>query len=171
MGYTHYWYRKKEIPEEKFMAFLHDFEIFLNAYPSQRSLIQGSRQNGEIYQGGILAFNGIGENSHETFVLEMEKNNVPDYELKYAKQNKGLFFDFCKTARKPYDTVVCAALIIAKKKLGSHISIASDGSDEPRMWAESKEMCQNALGYGDKFDFNEKGSATYRRNENLSYSV
>ena len=36
-------------------------------------------------------------------------------------------FDFCKTARKPYDVVVCAALLAIKHHQGDNVEIRSDG--------------------------------------------
>lgn len=39
-------------------------------------------------------------------------------------------FQFCKTARKPYDTAVTACLLLAKHHFGSAIEITSDGGPE-----------------------------------------
>ena len=64
---------------------------------------------------GVIAFNGIGSESHETFVWE----------------NKVIDFNFCKTARKAYDPAVCAILILVKKHYGEGVEISSDGN-----WSE-----------------------------------
>lgn len=58
------------------------------------------------------------EDSHESFVIA----------------NEATEFTFCKTARKPYDAVVCAVLILAKAYFGKNIEISSDGD-----WAEWQE--------------------------------
>lgn len=128
---------------------------------TQTSFIHGSF-NGDFIKNNTLAFNGIGDNSHETFVMQQDLN-PEQWEIDRAGEDNGLFFEFCKTARKPYDVMVCAALIIAKKRFGKYIKIASDGSDEPDMWQEAKEICQNTLGYGARFDFR-NGNGIFRRN-------
>ena len=46
-------------------------------------------------------------------------------------KNPNEIFDFCKTAHKPYDSVVTAILIRAKVIYGDLVSISSDGG-----WSE-----------------------------------
>jgi hypothetical protein len=57
--------------------------------------------------------------------------------------------DFVKTAFKPYDVAVTAALLIAKRYLQEEIVVHSDGSDA--QWADARRLCQAHLGYGDWF--------------------
>lgn len=64
-------------------------------------------------QYGGLMINGKGENGHEDFSLR-----------EHFSQNES---DFCKTARKSYDVVVTACLIILKHYLKDNITIGSDG--------------------------------------------
>lgn len=65
-----------------------------------------------MYKG--LKINGRGENAHEDFILR-----------EHYKQND--VFNFCKTARKPYDLAVVACLVILKHYLGESIQVSSDG--------------------------------------------
>ena len=58
---------------------------------------------------------------------------------------------WCKTAFKPYDVAVTAALLIAKHHWGRKIEITSCGS-EPQ-WSDAKRVCQLLLGYGASFHF------------------
>ena len=58
-----------------------------------------------------MSFNGVGDGAHETFYIELPSHDD----------------GFCKTAEKPYDMVVTASLILAKKIFGADISIKSDG--------------------------------------------
>ena len=51
-----------------------------------------------------------------------------------------------KTAFKPYDVAVTAALVIAKRYLGKRLVIQSNGLDA--QWADAKDLCQRHLGYG-----------------------
>ena len=72
-----------------------------------------------------IALNGAGE-CHEPFILEP-----------YLYSDRG----FCKTARKPYDMVVTAILIRAKKHAGDAFRVSSDESwDE---WENGKEFLEN----------------------------
>jgi len=86
-----------------------------------------------------------GDCSHETFHLP----------LKYPKKGgwdtpkNGKYFDFCKTAYKPYDLPVICALIIAKHFFGSQIRVNSDGTEEN--WIDGKLICDRILGYGNDF--------------------
>jgi hypothetical protein len=52
----------------------------------------------------------------------------------------------CKTAFKPYDLAVTAALLIAKHHWGEKITIASSG--EEAEWSDARQVCQLVLGYG-----------------------
>jgi hypothetical protein len=58
----------------------------------------------------------------------------------------GLYFDFCKTAFRPYDMAVTACLVIAKHYLQDRIVVRSDGDDD--QWQDAKWLCQIELGYG-----------------------
>ena len=71
-----------------------------------------------------IQFNGLGNDGHETFGLTKEKPG------KDAE-----FFDFCKTARKPYDLAVGLALLIAKNHARNSIKVSSDG-DWDSDWTE-----------------------------------
>jgi hypothetical protein len=59
---------------------------------------------------------------HETFFLHP----------KIGKTSDG--FDSCKTARKPYDLMVKACLLICKEYLGDDIEISSDEDSDPDNW-------------------------------------
>jgi len=96
-----------------------------------------------------------GDCSHETFMLEQEMKNIPDYKIKELDdpKNKGLVFEFTKTAYKPYDLAVNVALIIAKHYLKEGIMVSSDG--EMNNWEEGMNLCQHFLGYGLDFKLEE----------------
>jgi ubiquitin len=80
-----------------------------------------------------IQFNGLGNEGHETFGLAKEK----------PKPNSDSeFFDFCKTARKPYDLAVGLVLLIAKNHAPNSIKISSDG-DWDHDWSEIKEAYNN----------------------------
>jgi len=66
--------------------------------------------------------------SHETFSIEREVE--PKKEM--GIDNKNTTFGFCKTARKPYDVMVTACLILYKYHFEKLVQISSDG--DPEEW-------------------------------------
>ena len=137
MGYTHYWnIYQTIIPQDIWRSFASDFIKILPQFMDK--LDHETDQKFDI-NGNDIRFNGIGEESHETFTINrknpMEKSY--DGEIKY--------FDFCKTARKEYDIAVCCALIVAKKHFGDIINISSDGNNEEL--EEANSLCKNILKY------------------------
>jgi len=64
----------------------------------------------------------------------------------WEKPENGLYFQFCKTAFRPYDLAVTVFLVVAKHHLESSLVIASDGTEEN--WFDAKLLCHIALGYG-----------------------
>ncbi len=91
--------------------------------------------------GGILVrFNGVGPRAHESFRMERIYAGPP------ARSMRGRYFDFCKTACKPYDLAVAAVLVAAKHRFGKLILVQSDGGAAE--WAPAKALCQSILGVG-----------------------
>lgn len=89
-----------------------------------------------------------GDCSHETMLFERIKT-LEEWE---KQKENGLYFDFCKTAFKPYDLAVIALLIIAKYYLKDKIEVSSDGTEG--QWFDGKLLCQQELGYGLDFKLN-----------------
>lgn len=61
----------------------------------------------------MIRFNGMGENGHETFLFKLDSEK----------------FNFCKTARKPYDLPVCKILLVLKHYM-PNLELSSDGFSE-----------------------------------------
>lgn len=91
-----------------------------------------------------------GSCSYESFIFERVLD-VPDYQRE--KTPDGPFFNFCKTAFRPYDLAVTAALIIAKHHLKGAMTVTSDG--EAPHWFDGAMLCQSLLGYGLDFKLDE----------------
>jgi hypothetical protein len=140
MGYTHYWYRVKNLP-------IHAFDQFTGA--CKNIIAQSGVKICNLEGIGepeittfLVAFNGNAsvEMDHESFVIE--RNYIVD---EYSHKNEdGLYFAFCKTARKPYDVVVIACLIAAKLYFGEKIQIKSDGSFTE--WQDGIKLASQVLG-------------------------
>ena len=86
-----------------------------------------------------------GDCSYEGFVVERDLE--PD-EWQTGDE-KGRYFNFCKTAFRPYDLAVTAALIVFKHYFGDDFQVSSDGEDE--FWFDGRMACYTVLGYGMKY--------------------
>ncbi len=83
-----------------------------------------------------------------TYEIEPQGKTNYDGSPKSPKEI-GKYFQFTKTAYKPYDLAVTVALVIAKHYFKDEIMISSDGNIEN--WEEAMQLCQHFLGYGAKF--------------------
>lgn len=136
MGYTHYWTYKPENAEDSYSlkrGFARAAERivgYLNFLRENRGIVvAGPLGDGEPIINDIsIRFNGDGGTGldHETFSLDFFE--------------AGGGFAFCKTARKPYDTLVCLSLIALFEEIGdrSVFGYSSDGDDED--WAEARDV-------------------------------
>ena len=146
MGYTHYWRNPEGFSETQWIAIIADVRKLFAALPDH------SDSSGAYHSGDPLAiddqkggppvcgtkqiwFNGGGGHdlNHETFVMVPRPDN----------------FAFCKTARKPYDLVVQAVLLVAKHHKPD-LYVSSDGDYDE--WEEARKWAQKTLGYDDGFD-------------------
>jgi hypothetical protein len=119
MGYTHYFTTANQITKEQ----MDELGLFV-----QKAIKIFEEETGHKIKGPMgdcepiitskeIAFNGDEESkmSHETMAIYSNDNNQA--------------FSFCKTARKPYDALVVATILEAKK-LGILKSWSSDGDEE-----------------------------------------
>ena len=126
MGYTHYWSFDDKIAPEAWQKIMEDAKKLIVA-TSVKLLHDYDEPNSHPYVGeDKIWLNGAGDEGHETFVL------TP----------KPTAFEFCKTAQKPYDLIVCAILAVAHEHAG--ISVRSDG-DAPD-WTPALVFASATLG-------------------------
>jgi hypothetical protein len=145
--------RYQEIPADTLITLLCGSQENLSANDSDIS--------GQWFAGLKLKHRSCsGDCSHETFSLplKIEKENwqKPIGKIRYYDRDGkpvyndpkdvGRYFEFCKTAYKPYDLAVIICLIIAKHYLKEEILISSDG--EIDTWRDGMLICQKILGYG-----------------------
>ncbi len=105
MGYTHYWTLENAIEQSDWNKFLEGARQIIGTATDAGIPLQDDSA------GAAIFINGVGANAHESFVITSED----------------VGFNFCKTAEKPYDTVVTAILIHLKQSLGSKVVVTSDG--------------------------------------------
>lgn len=146
MGYTHYWRRPKELEAGRFLKFVEDVRRLYAALPKQSKAHEGYEdeplriaswdgKGKPEFLVGHVAFNGRGRLSHESFRM--------DRVMKTCHLVDGLCFDFCKTARKPYDLLVCVALMALKARF-PEVEVTSDGG--PEDWEIAWQLYHDTLG-------------------------
>jgi hypothetical protein len=108
---------------------------------------------GNWFAGALLETRCCGGDcSYETF--NFPQTMTKEF-LQASNSHKGLYFECCKTAYRPYDLAVNAFLVIAKHHLGDKISIHSDGN--LNHWLEGIALCRVYLGYPEHYVFNADG--------------
>ena len=114
MGYTHYFYQQRDFSAIEWQQVQAAFRRLLDNLPQHSTnaggyfadrplVLRGWDGNGQPEcTFNAITFNGDadGDLGHETFTMTRQKESD---------------FDFCKTARKPYDLAVCAMLLIANQ--------------------------------------------------------
>jgi hypothetical protein len=87
MGYTHYWRQYDGFNSDKWDALVqHSLYLQAAVYPSAK-LADVEMSDFQI------SFNGVAPQNHETFTLDRAMS---------PPNNRDHFFNFCKTAQKPY---------------------------------------------------------------------
>lgn len=109
MGYTNYFKPTRKVTEQEFKQFVSACKKLYKNLPMKTNMAGGYHEDDLLeiaggngmgkpeFKSTHVCFNGKGELSHETFFIERESEK----------------WDFCKTARKPYDLLVVACLIAA----------------------------------------------------------
>jgi hypothetical protein len=135
MGYTNYF--TQTVTSDR------DSEMYRKFAVDAKAILETAEQRGIELANGMgeiqgqwevsdtrVIFNGLGDDSHETFLFTREDN---------------LGFNFCKTAHKPYDAVVTACLIALGRAYGESVSIDSDGAWDDNDWTAGRALYQMAV--------------------------
>jgi hypothetical protein len=125
MGYTNYWTQNRAFTTQEWG------DIRAACIPMFNRLKQvkgGSGEGRPIIDNSDIIFNGDAskEEEHETFQLMKAGNG----------------FNFCKTARKPYDRYVKAVLVVANYYAPGALEVSCDGDDEPDCWTEGVRIAE-----------------------------
>lgn len=119
MGYTHYWSGKPNLSADV----IEDIEKIIEG--SGVKIGNGLGEGTPILSAELVRFNGwdADDEAYETF--ELGDSDA---------------WTFCKTARMPYDVVVCATLIRVREASPEFI-IESDGRwDDADEWGRAREL-------------------------------
>lgn len=107
MGYTHYWTASQQLdplPEKA----VKDIQAIFDKCADIIAFEEDEPDKPPLVTPELITFNG--REGCETFVFDLSKG-----------------FNFCKTARLPYDDVVVAVLIVLKSNYGELLDVSSDG--------------------------------------------
>jgi len=154
MGYTHYVTRRKRLPLATFTLAVEDCRRVVEALCQEKGFtVQYDRDDPRppLFGPDSIRFNGEGDHGHETFVID--RVYQPDDDQSKPARGEG-WFEFTKTNRKPYDSAVCACLIVFHHHFGKWYSVSSDGEDDDEGWVWARGCCQRVLGYGAEFTLN-----------------
>lgn len=151
MGYTSYYYRPAKLNSDKFKTLSEELKTASGMLPSHSNSAGGYYKEKPIVLAGWdgkgkpefteeeITFNGTEENDmyHESFYLPRETDKED------RVNEKGLVFSFTKTARKPYDFMVCVSLLRLKHHF-PECEISSDGNAED--WKPAKDFYKKVFG-------------------------
>ena len=155
MGYTNYWCRSKDFTTEQWERICLDtFDIIVKHCDRKKivlaweydspveplpSMMGGFRMLPKPPQvdGDVIRFNGWKDEGHETFMVTRE--------LGGHRTESGEMFDFCKTARKPYDLAVMLVLLSMKRHAPDSVKVSSDG-DWDGEWVPARQVYSKLFG-------------------------
>lgn len=110
MGYTHYFQQNENVSDEAWNKIQNDVKIIIANQLQTGVLLEFNDK--EMINEHCININGVGDNAHETF--HITKKKMED-------------FNFCKTARKPYDLTVTSILLVIDEHAKDCFRIGSDG--------------------------------------------
>ena len=114
MGFTHYLRDKPAFTDKQWKLFCDDVAAVYVKYGNIIGGPSGELDDDRPFIGRReISFNGVGDDSHETCLVPKEASE----------------FEFCKTARKPYDAAVVEVYKLVRKYLPT-TKLSSDGGDE-----------------------------------------
>jgi hypothetical protein len=113
MGYTNYWHHNKSFTNNEWKLIKDEYEYIKEM--CEGIIIDESEKNCDE-----IVFNGKGDLSHETFILCKTPRTKETY------KGEDITFNFCKTARKPYDIAVWHMLFFTKNKTNGLSKISRD---------------------------------------------
>lgn len=163
MGYTHYWEYDPSSAEwqdnwnqlasdaEKLaVRFIDDTLLDLEGpwVGDNKFGMRGPAQ----FDNKYIFLNATGDEGHETFILWGSPDEYlatydghsryDEYKVEqYQKENK--IWEFCKTARKTYDSLVTAILIRASVLMPESLTVDSDGSWQE--WQEGRNLYEQVF--------------------------
>lgn len=141
MGYTHYWSQKEEATKEQVAQVLKEIEIMHKALPAYSKSGGGYCGDKELK---LCSWDGSGtpEFNEENIAFNGDATEGMDHES-FVVNFKSTGFQFCKTARKPYDMMACLSLLSLANNIPS-FSYSSDGNKDD--WKPAVDFYRKHIG-------------------------
>jgi hypothetical protein len=150
MGYTHYWTQLRDFSPDEWKTASGDISAIL-AYAQDKAGIALAGWDGTglpTVEDGAIRFNGcVPNDDHETMQINRE---ITKRGPRWEGENPA--WNYCKTAYKPYDTVVTACLCYLATVAKSH-SVSSHG--DAKDFESGLELARHALPQCDTLDIPE----------------
>ena len=141
MGYTHYWTQTRNLSADEWQQVSEDLQTILTYVEHEQGVPLADRwgegKTRPEFTADMIGFNGLGEDSHESFYISRKRR------AKKSWEGKGNPSDFCKTDRKPYDLAVTACLAYLSTVIEGAWSVGTDGSGKD--WLNGVEAVRRAL--------------------------
>lgn len=138
MGYTHYWNAKKSITKTVWSKIRKDINLLIDEADGKLAADYDLPEERALCDIERVSFNGIGLAGHDTFYFR----RLVNYDGMIPRHPG---FGFCKTANKPYDVYVTAALTIMQRHVGADdLILSSDGDMED--WESGIELAARVTG-------------------------
>lgn len=128
MGYTHYFPQQRAFTDLEWRGVIEDSKKAIQFCQMDGIELATEYDNPAppVVSFEEIQVNGVEDDGHETFSIQRELNHG---------------FNFCKTARKPYDLAVCLVLLICNYHAPGVLEIGSDG-DWDAEWLKAREVFQ-----------------------------
>lgn len=127
MGYTHYWRHNQDFSKADWAKITKHAESVIAKSSVPLADLHGTKGTAPLVSSEEIALNGVESDMHESFVVTRLRRTAKIYELDDNTDLTEGMFDFCKTARKPYDSVVVGILLYLNRF--DNITVSSDGDD------------------------------------------
>ena len=121
MGYSHYWKMTEPIQINDKQK-----KLIKEILKDHKAILFSWDGNGKPeFTDKILSFNGDGSQDldHESFIVRFDEQND---------------FEFCKTARKPYDVAICKILFVLSLSPGFTFSSDGDIFNGEENWKDAQ---------------------------------
>ena len=147
--YIHYWYIKNErdIDDITWSKISKDSQKIFEYFKENKDLcLELGDWNGysePIVDNDKIIFNGGDDKRCDSFVIFAKCKD----RYHNVSSISNYYFDFCNTARKPYDIVVQMILLIFKHHMQDDIFIHSDSSNTD--WINAIELTKKLFNYPD----------------------
>lgn len=131
MGYTHYWDHTDAFTTDEWNQITDKVNKIVNWCQNNKIPLQYEYDMvmPVLNDSHQIRFNGVGDDGHETFMIKRVPSKT---------------WDFCKTARKPYDVAVGCCLVLLQSVNGNKFKFRSDGDYDD--WADVVDAYEEIFG-------------------------